>query len=1170
MKKIILSLLSLTIGSCFSQQNICTFDGTDGSIVQNPKVQTCGYNSDIYTQSLALQETWTATLPSEKKTLNYRIHIMQDNLGGNNWQNDPATLSRFDQINSWINLFYSNIQDHSMSIAGVADIDDAQFGFNLVDVHFYQDDVMNQTSSQAILQNYITTNFPERNDAMHVFITDGSFGNATGYAYFPNLGDFPASNANRSIWTSKNDPNEPVDYFLAQHLAHEFGHTIDLRHTYNHEFCQVSHPDYLDDVFIENFPGVTPDPGCDVAYYDPTCDLNDPAAYCTNNLMSGKGLTKYYISPNQIGRIHRVARFDATREFIWGYSSVPYNITSDQTWDFSIKMYEDLIIKSGNTLTVTCEIQMVPEASIMIEPGATLVLDGGRITSAKGAKNGWRGIQVWGNHNLNQYGSQNQGKLITKNGAIIENAYNAVKVWKSGDWSSTGGVLDCRNTTFKNNWRSVEYRPYRNFTNNGNEVMNRGVFNNCVFEWNEDYFLNGLVGGISMNYVNGVKVLGCDFIDYRETITENEGRPYGIFALDAGFKVSGINNGGLSNVDEFYSDDQFDIGNFTNLNQGIYVGNSYSELTTSIDHIKFTDCSFGIELRGLESSSVTRNNFIHSENHPADINYIYGLILDNSNFFQVEGNIFDRTSDIPHGFTGIYTKDSGKEQNVIYRNVFNDLNVANYATGVNSDNEPSSSSGLQWLCNEYNNSNEFDQFDEAVGQNHGVRNIQGQYGVDAGNKFSTSLSVYPEIQFESTSNYNKIYFQSSTTANPLLTYSNNIGVNYQGETNTCLTSFREVGEPKSLNLITKNKINQFKMLSDSLDSIVSLNLASTRNSQNMLLVTSLNSMNLTTRKNEFENMSPYMNDEMLRSIGQNSAYPQNDYYNLLLANVETASTPEFLYFLYDNQIIPNQLILNLLTHSESNRTEYGDLFYEITNLTEEIERLSFSLLEDLEIDSLNNNSDDAEIILLKKDYLYKSELVDNYLTTNPSKSDSLINELSNDITDYDSLTQAQMNDFIVFKSFQKSLFVNGYYQVLDSVQLDSLKFYSENLTGRAQVQAQNILCFYTGDCANYEMNKNKSVSKKRIPIRQLIQSDHTQFTVYPNPNLGEFSIKTDKTIIKIEVFDMNGNLIDLSKVNIYQNLIKAELPRSLSNGIYFVTIIDNNGEIEKGKVILNR
>jgi hypothetical protein len=86
---------------------------------------------------------------------------------------------------------------------------------------------------------------------------------------------------------------------------------------------------------------------------------------------------------------------------------------------------------------------MPANSKIIVEQGALLTIDGGLVTNKCGQP--WQGIEVWGNKLHSQSPDQNgvvyQGTLELKNGAIIENAIDAVVLWNPGDYNSTGGIV---------------------------------------------------------------------------------------------------------------------------------------------------------------------------------------------------------------------------------------------------------------------------------------------------------------------------------------------------------------------------------------------------------------------------------------------------------------------------------------------------------------------------------------------------------------------------------------------------------------------------------------------------------------------------------------------------------------------------------------------------------
>src|SRR5690554_7007919 len=156
-----------------------------------------------------------------------------------------------------------------------------------------------------------------------------------------------------------------------------------------------------------------------------------------------------------------------------------------------MKMYQDLIVKSGVTLIIKCELQFVPEAKVIIEPGAKLILDGGVLTNENYYNSFWQGVQVYGTTSQNQLPSFNpthQGMLVLKNGAVIEYAHKAATNWRQNSWNEIGGVIQSTNSVFRNNRRDVEFMAYKNYTpNNPNtEIANFSFFKNTSFISDDD------------------------------------------------------------------------------------------------------------------------------------------------------------------------------------------------------------------------------------------------------------------------------------------------------------------------------------------------------------------------------------------------------------------------------------------------------------------------------------------------------------------------------------------------------------------------------------------------------------------------------------------------------------------------------------------------------------
>lgn len=304
--------------------------------------------------------------------------------------------------------------------------------------------------------------------------------------------------------------------------------------------------------------------------------------------------THPWLPPSEIGEMHRNLHISSARKYVDAEEEIrQYIINNDQMWDWDIKLYGDLIIKEGCNLTISCLLEVPHYSRIIVEPGATLIVDGGTITSAH--DDPWQGIEVWGNRNAHQWpdsnGNYQQGRLILNN-ATIENAIIAVNLWKDGSYNRTGGIVHATNSTFLNNVRSVHALHYINYNPGSNDEMPyNATFTNCSFEINDDYpGYHTFSKHIDLNKVNGLRFSGCDFSlssnaqgvsDYNQAIA----------AYSSGFRVNSIC------TDNFEPCINYKHSTFNNFRVGIYA---VGDLSTSY--------SYYINQAIFNGNSISLNN----------------------------------------------------------------------------------------------------------------------------------------------------------------------------------------------------------------------------------------------------------------------------------------------------------------------------------------------------------------------------------------------------------------------------------------------------------------------------------------------------------------------------------------------------------------------------------
>ena len=217
------------------------------------------------------------------------------------------------------------------------------------------------------------------------------------------------------------------------------------------------------------------------------------------------------------------------------------NIIQNETWNDNKYFTSNITVNSGVTLTVKSVVNMAEGTKITVMPGAKLIIDGGSITNLCGQM--WKGIEVWGKSDSIQesaFYSPNQGFIRIWNGSI-EHAEFAVRLWKPGDYKTTGGFIEAVNASFLNNSRSVELVKYQNKLN-GYNFRNLSTFDNCTFKVDSNYrggTSKPFTQHITLYQVNGVIFTACKFLNEQNNKQYDAPTNKAIYSLDAGFTVRG-------------------------------------------------------------------------------------------------------------------------------------------------------------------------------------------------------------------------------------------------------------------------------------------------------------------------------------------------------------------------------------------------------------------------------------------------------------------------------------------------------------------------------------------------------------------------------------------------------------------------------------------------------
>lgn len=1064
---------------------------------------------------------------------------------------------------------------NSLGLDGIYKINQRTYdaSCNCTHISVYQDITTAINSGQLILMdgnslnsnpyNFNTYHSQELN-VIHVYLTSFSASCEPGFGSGPS-----------KFWCnlSSPDPTNPVTFWgNAQLLAHELGHCLGLNHTFP-------------------TPQFNDMPALDPQGWDCTNSTN-----LSNNIM-GYNACRRYLSPLQIAFIRKNLTSDPQR---LAYVEDCYNynpnhsviINDDVIWNNREIVGGDIIINPGNTLTIKCSVYLSPGSKVIVKAGAKLIIDGGRLTNSTG--NFWKGIEVWGNSNLPQT-ALNQGTLILKNGATIEFAREAIQVWKENDWSKTGGIVDATNSFFVNNWRSIAYYPYHSYSTVGNEYPNKGRIVNCEFTWDNHYLSsNDIAPAISMNHVNGIVISGSDFIDNRTSMTNPHIRPSGIYTIDASYKVLGRNLGGLNaSIHNEYSELGYDVCQFKNLQHGVFAMNSNSQSTITIDHCKFEDAIYGIRISSVDNALITRNKFDFTINHPIDMFGMRQLVFEKCTGYKAEGNIFN-SQVLSAQVGGALIYNSGIAENQIYRNIYTNLTIGNYANGQNTNDlgGASAPSGLQFLCNNHLNGQMFDEYiytnPSENGNGQGIRLRQGSTNYSAGNTFSANLFSNQGLANIKSDDFDNILYFTGSGANQIPSVIGGIGVQSADNNNYCPSSFTS-----KINLQQKSILNptiHTELISE-LNSIETEKLQKAFELQNLLelgdsqylhgLVSELDENNIQNVQTELIANSPYLSEQLLIELGEKtpSVFPNSLFKDLILANIEVAQSKSFTnYLITKPNPLPNEIISLINEAKLISSSQRGQMFDLITDLNSRRTAIIDLLIQNELNDSLEINWESyGNLITQREDIICKSQMADMHLGRGEiTECNEKLDYIDIHINDFMmNEVKQEMLDYSTFKKYILT-FVNseGIIENLDSSEIQQLVFIANNFIGKSAVQARNLLCFHAGLCNDLEfdystINNTKSTLANVNPSKEILSNSFNTITVIPNPNNGEFKLELplNCTVSNIQIIDAFGKQVPFEIIAKDEQFYQVKM-MSNSSGIYSVKTICSNGLTFNSRVLV--
>jgi len=797
------------------------------------------------------------------------------------------------------------------------------------------------------------------------------------------------------------------------------------------------------------------------------------------------------------------------------YASDTLIIAHDTTWSQPATMFRSVLIKAPAVLTITSTIKFPPLAKMYVEPGAKLIVNGGKLTNACFTM--WQGIEVMGNPNLPQTPLTNQGYASFINGAVVENARIAV--------STRSGIISASNSLFLNNYKAIQFWWY--------DKTNSSAFINVTFKIDRQLIDGSTIPSdfVSIYYETGPTFLGCKF---KNDLTSQinvpiQNRGNGIRTVDASFRIDELCTSQTSPCTSSIPTE------FSGLHYGVYSINSDPNRQITINKTNFINNARGVYLANANNARITSNSFtipLSSSNYDT----CYGLYLGTCSGYHVEDNNFSAPGNSLYFSQslreiGLIVDNSGGASNEIYRNHFETLDIAINAQRVNRQDGGAITldlggippypiaipTGLLLKCNTYNN-NIYDEMAtrrysyglEGIAKNQGANTI---YRKDqAGNTFSPYhvQAQIPESDIKNTAD-NIIYYHQIPpsglrvkpeyyTPEPKVVRQQ---VNNNFIYNQCCPSKLTSPNPTPLNLrvvlsqegtLINALINQLKDLVDD----------GNTDEMNDNIVYSIPPDAIDVRQ-DLLNGSPYLSDSVMKSaIAKESVLPNEMIRDVLVANPQSAKTDDVLNTLNDRFIpMPDSMMAEIMDGKDQ-LSPKEELEAQIAVHVQYFKDAYNELVRFYLTDSTASESADSIINFLESvsDLDGKYLLASKYLSIGDTTSmDNALNSILSTFT-LDRLRQQQYLDYQTYFSFLKSLRAqNKDILQIDSSQITQLVTLYDQASEPVSSYVRNILI--ANNLINYFEPIIIPDDLKSSPEENVFKTSHFSegcyLKVFPNP-----------------------------------------------------------------------
>lgn len=867
------------------------------------------------------------------------------------------------------------------------------------------------------------------------------------------------------------------------------------------------------------------------------------------------------------------------------YCNEPLVITGDSTLAAEAISYCDLHIAPGTVFTITGKLHMAPGKKITVDKGGKLVLDAGTITGIRDQM--WKGIEVWGDSSKPQSPASNQGWFKALNNSVVENAMVGVATIKSGrnyDYACTGGIIQANKTTFRNCTQAVAFYAFENRNPLNRKIIdNVSNFGNCSFEVNDHYSSADTVKNIvSLTQVRGIDFAGCRFVNNNTSALA--AKSTGIFSFNSSFQVYSLLNCSVNPCfDTIHSE-------FNKLGYGIRALGAATTKTFKVDNAIFTaNIKNGIFASGVNYLTFTRNKFDIKASDTGSYNKPFGgAYLDTCNYYIVEENVFNTSgsSGSSKKIIGLTINNSGTNNNQVYKNTFNNLNIGILAQGKNKN--PANNDGLCFRCNTFNSC----KYDIAVtkpanGSNsqNGIALWQGSASDPVGNLFtdlnqnptyhfwnlSTNSSFIPDISYYHHGNFNTYPRLKPASGKYTNLIPTNVPNKYFDLATSCPSNLN--GNPGI------EEILAYDFKADSLNQILTQLIDDGNTDQlvsDVILASPANALEL---HDDLLLKSPYLSDTVMIEAIENETVLNNALLrDILVANPQSAKSDDLMQAVEQRwDPMPDYMVDEIMEGSEI-ISEKEKLEAERANYRFKSDVLYNRIIGNLIHDTLNPDAPDSAFALISQSRQLSHKYMQVVMAFEKGDT-SMVEQLMNEIasTFYpNGILPPEHQKTLDFYSESISLgLINIPVKSIDSTQAFILMADMANnalpdcwvrnlltAAGRYSLEEQYIL--------PVEL-KNTDIQPERVKNR----NESTIFKVFPNPAnqyaVFEYSLKEGEIMTSscIQITDMQGKPCGCLSLKRPKDQVVFST-HNLKPGLYLCQLMNGGKTIKSVKLSLVR